>query len=178
MPLSRYSEIFQNRFAFFESMVKKIRVLPIALLMLSCNTPVPKAEAVKFAYLQSLMNSDNDTTYVINFWATWCKPCVKELPELIKFENENKNEKVKLILVSLDFKRDMDSLLNKFISNKKISSTVVLLDEPDYDSWIDKISSEWGGAIPATLVLNNKKNLRKFHEGELNYEELNQLAFN
>src|SRR5690606_6809447 len=56
-------------------------------------------EALEKKYFQK----KNDSIYVINFWATWCKPCIKELPAFEKIASEYADKKVKVLLVSLDF---------------------------------------------------------------------------
>ena len=137
------------------------------------NVPV-----IKYDVFEQLSKKQNDTTYVFNFWATWCKPCVAELPGFEQLNANSKNEKVKVILISLDFKRDLESKLKKFITDKNIQSQVYLLDELNYNAWIDKVDSSWGGSIPATLIVNNAKNYRKFFEREFTFEELNEAVRN
>lgn len=127
---------------------------------------------IKWNELDRLMQSTSDTTYIINFWATWCAPCVKELPHFEKLAAENKNSKVKVILVSLDFKRQFETRLIPFVTENKIQSEVLLLDEPDHNLWIDKVDPSWNGSIPATLILDNKNKKRNFYEQEFTYEEL------
>ena len=57
-----------------------------------------------------------------------------------------------MILVSLDFGKNVQERLNKFRTKKKISAEIVLLDDPDADSWINKVDKNWDGAIPATVI--------------------------
>ena len=137
------------------------------------NVPV-----IKYDVFEQLSKKQNDTTYVFNFWATWCKPCVAELPGFEQLNANSKDTKVKVILISLDFKRDLDSKLKKFITDKNIQSQVYLLDELNYNAWIDKVDQSWGGSIPATLIVNNAKNYRKFFEREFTFEELNEAVKN
>lgn len=123
------------------------------------------------------LEKQSDTLFVINFWATWCKPCVQEMPYFLEAEEKFGGEKFKLLLVSLDFKTDLESKLIPFLEKKSISSDVVLLDDLDYNSWIDKVSENWSGAIPATLFLNQEKGIYTFKEGEFEKEKLlNQIS--
>lgn len=123
-------------------------------------------EALERQYLQK----KNDSIYVINFWATWCKPCIKELPAFEKLASDYSDKKVKLLLVSLDFPDKLESQVIPFITENKLQSEVVLLDDADANGWIPKISPEWSGAIPATVIY--KKGIRKFYEQSFTFEEL------
>ncbi|UCA56595.1 MULTISPECIES: TlpA disulfide reductase family protein [Aequorivita] len=113
---------------------------------------------------------NNDSIYVINFWATWCKPCVKELPAFERISADYSSKKVKVLLVSLDFADKIESQVIPFNKKNNIKSEVVLLDDPDANNWIPRVSKEWSGAIPATIIYNKKK--RKFYEQSFTFEEL------
>ncbi len=114
---------------------------------------------------------EDENVYVINFWATWCAPCIKELPYFEKLNAENKN--VKVILVSLDSKKDLDKKLIPFIEKRKLKSKVLLLADKDYNTWLSKVDTDWSGAIPATLIISGKK--KQFAERDFeNFEELNE----
>ncbi len=131
---------------------------------------------VKFDYYEQLRSKQNDTTYIVNFWATWCKPCVNELPYFEQINKKYKNEKVQVILISLDFIKQYDFKLKPFVAKRELQSQVVLLDEPNYNAWIDKVDKNWGGAIPATVIFNNDKKQYHFFEREFSFEELDQIV--
>jgi thiol-disulfide isomerase/thioredoxin len=128
-----------------------------------------KITIYKIDDLITRIEKNNDTLYVVNFWATWCKPCVAELPDFEKVNNEFKLQKVKVLLVSMDFKEEIDKRVLPFISKNNYSTEVVLLDETNGD-FINKIHSDWSGAIPATLLIKNSKKI--FIPKKINYEEL------
>ncbi len=128
---------------------------------------------VKLPELQEMMN-EGQKVKVINFWATWCAPCIKEMPFLERLNKENKD--VKVLLVSLDFDLDHDqSKITSFVARKKLNSEVVILDEPDPSKWIDKIDKSWSGTLPATLVLNPVTGKRKLIQGELKNGDLQKI---
>jgi|TARA_R100000479_G_scaffold34767_1_gene15137 thiol-disulfide isomerase/thioredoxin len=121
-------------------------------------------------FQKKILQKNNDTTYVVNFWATWCKPCVKELPYFERINKEYADKKVKVILASLDFPNKVQSQVVPFIKKNKLHSEIVLLDDADANSWIPKVSEEWSGAIPATVIYKNDS--RTFYEKSFTYEEL------
>lgn len=131
-------------------------------------------KVIDFNGLEPYLNKQSDTTYVINFWATWCAPCVKEMPDFQKVVEKYKNEKLKLLFVSLDMPNLLESRLIPFIEKYGIASQVVLLDDPNSNAWIDKVDSSWTGSIPATLIYN--KNSREFFEAPLYYNELDSIV--
>lgn len=141
----------------------------------SDDEPLPFPVYTSFQQLEPLFHKNNDTTYVINFWATWCKPCVAELPYFEELNRKVQGEKVKVILVSLDFPRKLRSDLLPFLRNRNIQSEVIALIDGDYNAWIDKVNPEWGGEIPVTYIYREEK--VKFHRGAFrNFEELEQAV--
>lgn len=151
--------------------VKLRLVVTIFFFLIPCVViNAQDVKVIKLNALEELLKPHNDTTYVINFWATWCKPCVNELPVFNEAHTYFKNQKVKVILVSLDFKKDLQKRLKPFLKKNPMLPNVFLLDEIDYNAWIDKVDSTWGGAIPATIIFNNNNKL--FLEKELTFNEL------
>jgi thiol-disulfide isomerase/thioredoxin len=124
--------------------------------------------------MENILKTRNDTLYVVNFWATWCKPCVAELPVFIQAEDTFSNQKVRFIYVSLDFKRDYQTRLLPFAEKQLAGRTVYLLDAPDYNAWINKVSPSWQGAIPATLMFRGNPQYNFFLEGEFHNTELTE----
>ena len=127
-------------------------------------------EIFDFNGLEKLLNQKDDKIYVINFWATWCAPCVKELPHFEKLNKEYSEKNVEVILVSLDFPHVYDSKLKPFIKDKNLKSKVVALDDADMNTWIPKVDETWSGSIPATIIYKNDE--RKFFEKSFTFEEL------
>lgn len=125
--------------------------------------------------LESRINKASDTVYVVNFWATWCAPCVKELPNFEQLGKQYQNQPLKVILVSLDFKSKLEKVVKPFVKRNKLKSELYLLDEKSEQDYIDKISKNWSGSLPATLIINNKKKTRNFYEQEFTWEEIEKV---
>ena len=156
---------------------RTLTALSIALLAIftGCSSEdrnsIPQTD---FAGLEPLLHKQNDTVYVINFWATWCKPCIEELPAFERINREYEGSRVRVILVSLDFPKKYEEQLIPFVEKENLQSTVVHLTEINANKWIDKVDPDWSGAIPATLVY--KKGLREFYEQKLSYQELKTIV--
>jgi thiol-disulfide isomerase/thioredoxin len=134
-----------------------------------------KAEIIKLDRLQKIIENKSQNIQVINFWATWCAPCVKELPLFEKLNSEKPSD-VRITLISMDLDLDPNpEKVFKFIERKKMKAEVFLLDERNANEWIDKIETKWSGALPATLVINQKTGQRKFVEHELHEGDLEKL---
>lgn len=148
----------------------------IFLMVAFTNLSAQKTAIYKIDNLLNRIHNNSDTTYVVNFWATWCKPCVAELPEFEKLHQTYKDKQVKVILVSMDFIEELDKRLKDFLLKNNYTCEVVLLDEVNGNDFINKISEKWSGAIPATYVTRKNKSLNEFMEKKLNYEEIIKLV--
>jgi thiol-disulfide isomerase/thioredoxin len=148
----------------------------ILLFVLLCYSSfAQKAEIIKLEKLQKLLEIKSDKIQIINFWATWCAPCIKELPLFEKLQAEARPN-VKITLVSMDMDLDPNpEKVYKFITRKNLQSEVVILDQKDPNSWINKIEKEWSGALPATIIINQKTGQRKFVGKELHDGDLEKL---
>ncbi len=101
---------------------------------------------------------------VVSFWATWCASCNEEIPYFISTIKEKYQDDVELLLVSLDIKSYYPDKIASFATKKNYHTSIVWLSESNADVFCPKIDPTWSGAIPSTLMINNKKNYRKFYE--------------
>ena len=126
------------------------------LLIFSCNNQSKDSiEVVDFDDLYSKIDLSGDKTYVINFWATWCAPCVKELPYFEEVNKQSEDKNTEVILVSLDFPSQIETKLKPYLKRNKIKSRVILLDDSKMNTWVPKVYEQWDGGIPATLIVNS-----------------------
>ena len=165
-------------------MTRIISLVIIAAAAFACTSNSPKSEEkdnalkpipiVNFDGVKPLLNKSTDSLYVINFWATWCAPCVKEIPYFERLAEEYADRKLKVILINLDFSNHYESRLLPFVEKNGVKSKIVMLDDPDANRWINQVDPSWSGAIPATLIYN--KTERKFFEKEFTFEELKEAV--
>ena len=132
---------------------------------------------VNYYQLEPKFTKTDNVLYVVNFWATWCAPCVKELPDFMEVNSEFGNsDDFKMILVSLDDSEKLEGPVKEFILDKNLKGVeLYLLDDiKRMNEWIPAVDSSWSGSIPATLFIRNGKSL-KFVQSALEKDELRKI---
>jgi len=145
----------------------------LSLISYSLNAQV---KLLTIDELDKRIAAGKDTTYVINFWATWCAPCVAELPNFEKLRIANLKKPVKVILISVDFKSKLQKEVIPFVVKNQIKAEVFLLNETDQQKYIERVDPKWTGAIPATLFVKQKS--RRFYEQEFTEKQLKNTLLN
>jgi thiol-disulfide isomerase/thioredoxin len=147
-------------------MIKRILFLcTFLVLVMAANSQ--KIAKWKIEEVVKSFSANNDTTYVVNFWATFCKPCIAEIPDFIRLVEKYKNKKVKLLLVSLDLPTYYPAKIADFAKKNNYKANIAWLNETDADRFCPMIDAKWSGAIPATIIVNNKTGYRKFVEDQM-----------
>ncbi len=148
-------------------------LLLTAFLSVFCCSVFAQVKMISLPQLQKRI-SNPDTVYVVNFWATWCKPCIEELPYFEKLRSTYNNQPVKVLLVSMDFESKLPAV-KAFAKTHQLLSEVFLATRKSDQDLINGIDKEWSGALPGTLIVNGKKGVRKFYEQEFTYNELEKI---
>lgn len=157
-----------------------MRILNLVSILLFLAPCVTRGQSFtvyeRFEDLETrIREASSNSTLIINFWATWCGPCVEELPS---FEQLNKNfggPNLKVWLVSLDFKSRLEKQFVPFLEKQQLKSEVILLADMDADAWIPRIDPNWEGALPATLIVRNGQR-ELFPTAFENYQELESFV--
>jgi thiol-disulfide isomerase/thioredoxin len=147
-------------------------IVASAGLLLAVPGYAQRVAVMKFPELQQRLARPSDTTYVVNFWATWCGPCVQEMPGFERVRAGYATKKVKMLLVSLDYASQLDKKVKPFVLKRGLKSEVILLNETDPNTWLQKIDTRWSGSIPFTLIINSKTKQRATFEQPLSEAEL------
>lgn len=154
--------------------MNKIVCFTVVVLFFINNTKAQSIQIVKFDGLKNIIFNKSDTTYVINFFASWCKPCLEEIPTFIQFIDSTKNTKTKVLFVSVDLKNELNKSLIAVVKKYSLPP-IYLLDESNGNNWISDIDKNWSGAIPATLIV--KKGRKKhFITSTITYQNLINLT--
>lgn len=150
-----------------------IAALTIIVYMVPAALCAQTVEVVKFDAIAKLLSTKDDTVRVVNFWATWCKPCLEELPAFDSLTASYAGKKVKVVMVSLDFLKELPKV-SAFVKRRGMAQKVMLLNGGNPNNWIDKVSPDWSGAIPATILLHGET--QNFYEREITYAELRNFV--
>jgi len=151
-------------------MMKNLLLL-FAITIATQSAHSQQIKKVKITDIEHYISTSKDTLLVINFWATFCKPCVAEIPSFIKITDQYKTNDVKLTLVSLDLPDYFPKKIAAFAKTHKFTADILWLDETNADYFCPKIDPKWSGSIPATLMVNTKTGYRKFFEEEMSSAE-------
>ena len=143
----------------------------VFMLLAGQSLEAQTIKKVKITELEKTI-AESRTPLIINFWATFCRPCIEEIPYFEKEVKKNAKDSIQLILVSLDLEDYYPKKIQSFAGKQKFSSTIVWLDEYNADYFCPKVDPKWSGAIPATLFINNKTGYRKFMEQQLSEDQL------
>ena len=152
-------------------MMKKVAGILAFALLFSIALRAQEIPKMKIADVVKMIDTST-VPLVINFWATWCGPCVREIPWFEKTVAEFRDQKVRLVLVSLDFADDYPKGIAAFVKKNGYKSDIVWLNETNADLFCPPIDKSWDGAIPVTLMVNNKKKYRQFYGQQLPEQKL------
>ena len=144
------------------------------IIFLLLITAIGQSQEIKKWKLDDLQKAiaEAEQPTIFNFWATFCKPCIEEIPYFQELVKKYDSAGVKLVLVSLDFKENYPKKIKDFATKRKFTAPIVFLDESDADLFCPAVDTSWSGAIPASLFINHKTGYRKFHEDMLTKKEL------
>lgn len=145
--------------------MKKIALIAVGLLLVF-HAHSQQVKSVRIHDIEEIIQK-SDHPVIISFWATWCLPCLHEIPYFQETVKKYQDENVELILVSLDFKESYPLRIESFVKKKNFQASFYWLNETNADHFCPKIDAKWDGSIPATLFVNNKTNYRKFYDRQL-----------
>lgn len=125
--------------------------------------------------IEPLLQQNDGRIYVVNFWATWCRPCIVEMPFFEQLARENDPQNLQVIMVSLDRVADIRTTLKDFVKDRPMVLPTLAFTDNNYEGWIKRVDRSWTGSIPVTLVYRNGQ--RYFNRGQISsYSELEGIV--
>lgn len=156
-----------------------MRLFLSLIAALLCSTAFCSAQTVRTISIDELetwIQKNDDTVRIFNFWATWCNPCIAEMPAFDSLQRVEAGNKVQVVFVSLDFPSQLEKRVQPFVAKRQFTAPVVLLSTANPNAWINRISPDWSGAIPATLLVRSSHKVSRFYEQEFTFDELHSLV--
>ena len=159
-----------------------MKIVTVIIFILIFNKPgwIQKSAGqeitfIKVPELERILNKPDDKLYVLNFWASWCGPCVEELPYFEKIAGTVDTTKVEFLFISLDFPSQVENKLKPFLKKNNINIKVAVMMDLDYNTWVHKVDPDWQGNLPATLFFNNNRKIKVFRPESLEETQLKDL---
>ena len=146
-------------------------IFVIAFLFLAATIYSQQIRSVKVTELEKIIK-ESKKPLVIDFWATFCVPCLQEIPYFQEITEKYRSQEVSILLVSLDLKEYYPDSIIATVKKHKISQPVVWLNETNADYFCPKIDTTWTGGMPSSLFVNNATGYHKFFEEPLSKEKL------
>ncbi len=156
-------------------LVDRVKMIVYVLLITLSSTFCIYAQCISvqsYSKLSKRVLAAKDTTFLLHYWATWCKPCVKEIDQFDAVAKQYKDKKVKILLISLDSPQQLNSEVLPFLKSKNITSEVVLLSDTDMNVLVNKVHPSWSGAVPMSILFTSKKRKKTLFEGELSHSDI------
>ncbi|HMS33125.1 MAG TPA: TlpA disulfide reductase family protein [Ignavibacteria bacterium] len=126
--------------------------------------------------LDSLKEVYKGKVLFVNFWATWCKPCTEEFPDILKLNSEYKDKDFKLIFVSLDFGKDLETQTQKYLSKMNVEFTTYYNAFKNDEDLINYMDKKWEGSIPGTFIFDKSGILRKTFIGKTDFSDFKKAV--
>ena len=148
--------------------------LIIFFIIVSCqhnNSPQPNVSLIDSVKLNKLIVENNGKVLLINVWATWCVPCVEEMPDLIKLNNSFKSENVRVMGISIDYPEEIQSKIIPFIKKNNINFPVFVNNFKKDELLINFLNQDWSGAVPATFIYDKNGVQKEFLLGKHSFDE-------
>lgn len=130
------------------------------------NAEPVSLETIDLDGVAKLAKNDSDDLLLINLWATWCGPCVAELPEFVEMNRMYRGRDFKLITISLD-DLDAQSKALEVLTQHHVSATNYLLDAENRDAFAEALDPQWPGPVPYTLLIAPGGKVLYRHTGEI-----------
>lgn len=148
---------------------------PAELAPASAEAAAPAAElkTLSVEEIRPLLEEQQGKVVVVSFWATWCVPCVEEMPELAKFYEAYRDKGVTFLSLSVDTPAAFEEgKVAAFVQKHELPFPVWVVTERDPAAVSSVMKADWGGTLPATFVYDSKGELVASFDTEVTSDEL------
>jgi len=164
-------------------MQSSLKIILILLVLFSTITEpnvsqtkkLPEVEVINVEKLKKIIDENRDRAILINIWATWCIPCREEFPDLVKIANDYKDE-VRVIGISLDEPEILDTQVIPFLKSHNAEFENYILKTVEPEDFINLLSKEWSGAVPATFIYDKKGYQKEILIGKQSYNSFEKAV--
>jgi thiol-disulfide isomerase/thioredoxin len=134
------------------------------------SAPASKIEPIDAPGLRSLLESDRGQVILVNLWASWCAPCLKEIPELVRLQHTLADKGFRLVGVSLDAEEDLETA-KKLRDSRFPDFPTYHSTEGDWYALAHVVGPDWNGLLPTSFVVDRKGRLAATFTGGQSYDE-------
>lgn len=122
--------------------------------------------------IDSIRQASESRVVLLNVWATWCKPCLDEMPGIVRLRADYSGDDLVVLLLSADDLSDLDSVVVPFLERTGVGFPTYIIGDRDQDAVIRALDPEWSGALPATILSRRGGGRSETLVGERTYEQL------
>jgi thiol-disulfide isomerase/thioredoxin len=150
-------------------MIKALLIFVFLFLLSDISLPQDVRNLSSLEQIDSIKTASKSNVILVNFWASWCNPCVEEFPDLIKLKNDFADKGLRMIFISLDFPEEVDTKLKPFLKENNVDFTTYFCSFQKTEELMDYFDKNWDGAIPATFIFDKKGELKSKIIGSHSY---------
>lgn len=137
---------------------------------------LPDVKPVRVSELKERIMRDSGKVVLVNVWATWCKPCKEEMPQLVRLRKNVSRNEFSLILVSADDSELVDTKVRPALKSLGVDFPSYIINERSDEAFMNGMDSTWNGALPTTFVYDRKGKLSKIMTGERTYKQFEETV--
>jgi len=137
-----------------------------------------KLKPLTYSSFDSIVKANRKTVLYINLWASWCKPCVEELPDFAKFYNLSKKEAsgYEVLFISLDQPKKIQKTAYPLLLQLGINGRHYFINSR-LTKFVNHFDDKWDGALPATIIVMGGK-IKAIYQKSLNFADLEEILIN
>ena len=156
--------------------------LALAMTALAAASPAAPAEAAtvvaqtptvaELPEILTAVRSPGARAVLVNVWATWCDPCRQEMPDLIRFYRDHREDGLRLVLVSADDEENRAEVARVLAEAGLPADAVSFIKRGDDMKFINGLDRHWSGALPASFLFDGRGRKRHTWAGPVSYRVL------